>query len=94
MPVVLHRKLDSHISYDSVLDHPSCYMSMDIDWLFKPVSHLVRKIQATKNHHSTRSTVDEARAGKMIYCHASYLSALNFVSLSIDDVELLDLVCY
>ena len=29
----------------------------------------------------------------MIYCHASYLSALIFVSLSMDDVELIDLVC-
>ena len=66
--------------------------SMDIDWLFKPVSHLVIKIQATKSRHSTQSTVDDAQAGKMIYCHGSYLSALNFVSLSMDDVELIDLV--
>ena len=28
----------------------------------------------------------------MIYCHASYLSALNFVSYSMDDVELIGLV--
>ena len=65
---------------------------MDIDWLFKPVINLVSEIQATKSRHSTRSTFDDAREGKMIYCHASYLPALNFVSYSMDDVELIDLV--
>ena len=34
VPGVLHRKLDSHISYDCVLDHPLCNIPMDIDWLF------------------------------------------------------------
>ena len=66
---------------------------MDIDWLFKPVSNLVSKIQATQSLHSTRSSIDDAQAGRMIYCHASYLPASNFVSLLMDDVELIDLVC-
>ena len=65
---------------------------MDNDWLFKPVSHLVSKIQAAKSFHSTQSTVDDVQAGNMIYCHASYPPALDFVSLSMDDVELIDLV--
>jgi hypothetical protein len=65
---------------------------MDIDWLFKPVSHLVSKIQATQSRHLTRSSIDDARAGRIIYRHASYLPASNFVSLSMDDVELIDLV--
>ncbi len=46
-PGVLHRKLESHQSYDCVLDHPLCNIPMDIDWLFKPVSNLVSKIQTT-----------------------------------------------
>ena len=65
---------------------------MDIDWLFKPVSNLVSKIQATQSCHLTLSSIDDARAGRMIYCYASYLPALNFVSLLMDDVELIVLV--
>ena len=52
----------------------------------------MRKIQATRSRHSTRSSIDDAQAGKMIYRHASYLPASNFVSLPMDDVELIDLV--
>ena len=52
IPNVLHRKLDNHISYDIVIDHPLCNIQMDIDWLLKPVSNLVSKIQATQSHHS------------------------------------------
>ena len=48
VPGVLHRKLDSYMSYDNVLDHTLCNIPMDIDWLFKPVSHLVRKIKSLR----------------------------------------------
>ena len=89
VPGVFHRKLDSHISYDSVLDHPSCNIPMNIDWLFKPVRNLVSKIQATQSRHSNRSSIDDAQAGTMIYRHASYLPASNFVSLPMDDVEII-----
>jgi len=92
VPNVLHQKLENHVSYDNVIDHLLCNIPMGIDWLFKPVSHLVSKIQATRSRHSTLSSIDDARAGRMIYCHASYLPALQFVSLSMDDVELIDLV--
>ena len=54
--------------------------------------HHVSKIQATKSRHSTRSSIDDAQEGKMIYLHASYLPALNFVSLPMDGVEPIDLV--
>ena len=60
IPNVLHRKLEIHRSYDCVLDHPLCNIPMDIDWLFKPVSNLVRKIQATQSRHSTQSSIDDA----------------------------------
>ncbi len=70
-----------------MLDHPLCNIPLDIDWLFKPVSNLVSKIQATQSRHSTRSSIDDAQTG-----HASYLPASNFVSLLMDDVELIDLV--
>ena len=63
---------------------------MDIDWLFKRVSNLVSKIQATQSRHST--SIDDAQSGRMIYCHASYLPASNFVSLPLDDVEIIELV--
>jgi hypothetical protein len=56
---------------------------MDIDWLFKPVSNLVSKIQGTWSRHSTRSSIDDVRAGRIIYRHASYLPASYFVSLSV-----------
>ncbi len=85
-------KLEDHLSYDCVLDHPLCNIPKDIDWLFKPVSNLVNKIQATQRRHSTQSSIDDAQTGRIIYCHASYLPASNFVSLSMDDVELIDLV--
>jgi hypothetical protein len=75
-----------------VLDHPLCNIPMNIDWLFKPVSNLVSKIQATQSRHLTQSSIDNAQTGRMIYCHASYLLASNFVSLPMDDVELIDLV--
>ncbi len=66
---------------------------MDIDWLFKPVSNLISKFQAIQSRHFTRSSIDDAQAGRMIYCHASYLPASNVVSYLMDDVELIDLVC-
>ena len=65
---------------------------MNIDWLFKPVSNLVSKVHATWSRLLTRSSIDDAQAGRMIYCHASYLPALKFVSLSMDDVELIYLI--
>jgi hypothetical protein len=92
IPKVLVTKWEDHRLYECVLDHSLCNIPMDIDWLFKPVSHLVSKIQATQSRHSTRSSIDDARAGRIIYRHASYLPASNLVSLSMDDVELIDLV--
>ena len=65
---------------------------MDIDWLLKPVSNLASKIQAAQSLHLTQSSIDNAQAGKIIYHHASYLIASNFVSLLMDDVELIALV--
>ncbi len=92
IPKALLKKLRDHQSYDCVLDHPLCNIPMDIDWLFKPVSNLVSKIQATQSCHSTQSSIDDAQLGRIIYRHASYLPASYFVSLSMDDVELIDLV--
>jgi hypothetical protein len=92
IPNALLKKLRDHQSYDCVLDHPLCNIPMDIDWLFKPVSNLVSKIQANQSHYSTRSTIDDAQTGRIIYRHASYLPASSFVLLSMDDVELIDLV--
>jgi hypothetical protein len=92
MPNALLEKFDDHQSYDCVLDHPLCNIPLDIDWLFKPVSNLVSKIQATQSRHSTRSSIDDAQTGRIIYRHASYLPASSFVLLSMDDVELIDLV--
>jgi len=53
IPNALLKKLRDHQSYDCVLDHPLCNIPLDIDWLFKPVSNLVSKIQATQSCHST-----------------------------------------
>jgi hypothetical protein len=75
-----------------VLEHPLCNIPQNIHWLFKPVSNLVRKIQATQSCHPTQSSIDDAQSGKMIYCHASYPPASNFVFYSMDDVELIDFV--
>lgn len=36
---VLVKKWEGHRVYECVLDHPLCNIPMDIDWLFKPVSH-------------------------------------------------------
>ncbi len=82
--------MERHLSYDCVLDHPLCDIPMDIEWLFNSVSNLVGKIQATQSRHLTQSSIDNAQAGRMIYCHASYLPDSNFVSLLMDDVELID----
>ena len=43
IPDVLHMILECHLSYYCLLDHPLCNIPMDIDWQFKPVSHLVSK---------------------------------------------------
>ncbi len=34
IPKELQRKLEDHLSYDCVRDHPLCNIPMDIDWLF------------------------------------------------------------
>jgi hypothetical protein len=92
IPNALLEKLEDHPSYYCVLDHPLCNIPLDIDWLFKPVSNLVSKNQATQSRHPTRSSIDDAQTGRIIYRHVSYLPASNFVSLLMDDVELIDLV--
>ncbi len=53
IPKEFQIKLDHHQSYVCVIDNPVCNIPMNIDWLFKPVSNLVSKIQATWSYHST-----------------------------------------
>lgn len=79
-----HSKYCEHTSFCSrlitELSVPSCHhetwivqhsnIPMDSYWLFRPVVSLVNKIQSALWWPETRLTIEEAHAGKGIYCHS------------------------
>ena len=92
LPNVVQNRLNTYSPHDIAMDHPLCNIPIEMDWLNKPVSVLVNKINIAMRRTPTRSTVDDYRSGKDIYLHAAYCDASEFVTLEYDDVELIDIV--
>ena len=65
---------------------------IELNWLAKPVSGLVNKINIVVQCPPTRSSMDDYCCGKDIYLHAAYRDASEFVTVEYDDIELADIV--
>ena len=92
LPSVVQNRMKTYHPHDIAMDHPLCNIPIEMDWLNKPVSVLVNKINIAMRRPPTRSSMDDYRSGKDIYLHAAYRDASEFVTVEYDDVELIDVV--
>ena len=92
VPNIVQNRLKNYHPHDIAMDHPLCNIPIELNWLTKPVSSLVNKINIAMRRPPTRSSMDGYCSGKDIYLHAAYCDASEFVSVEYDDVELVDIV--